>query len=127
MASVNVENIELTKEEELAAAKLAGTAMGKLCFFGAKLFKGTGYVLEKSTSVTATGLRYVANGVEKGGQVSSKFCYNKADKLKAKSEEYEMDTYTVKNAQEELNRIFDEMKGKGVRPTINITPNVATA
>lgn len=113
------EDIQLTKEEELAAARLAGSMMGKICFAGAKLFKGTGIAIEKSTAVTATGLRVMANGIEIGGQKGSQFCYKQSEKLKAKAEDYESDTKEVNEAQTKLNEILAQMKAKGVKPTFN--------
>jgi hypothetical protein len=91
-------DIELTQQEQLAASRLAGSWMGKLCFGGAKLFKGTGFVLDKSTKLAATGLRKTADGIETAGDISSSFCYDKADKLEKKAAEYEQDTDTLRNA-----------------------------
>lgn len=91
-------DIELTEEEELSAARLAGTFMGRLCLGGAKLFKGTGYVLDHGTKLAATGLRKTADGIEAAGNVSSGFCYDKADSLEQKAEEYAADTKVVKQA-----------------------------
>lgn len=91
-------DIELTKEEELSAARLAGTFMGKLCLGGAKLFKGTGFVLDHGTKLAASGLRKTADGIEAAGNVSSSFCYDKADCLEKKADEYATDTKIVKQA-----------------------------
>ena len=118
--NTNTEGIQLSKEEELAASRLAGSIMGKLCFAGAKAFKGTGYVLEKGTSITATGLRAAAAGIEMGGQISSDFCYKQADKLENKRAEYEADTQEVENAQKKLNDILSEMKEKGITPVVSV-------
>lgn len=116
----NQEGIQLSKEEELAASRLAGSIMGKLCFAGAKAFKGTGFLLEKSTSVTATGLRMAAAGIETGGKVSSDFCYKQAEKLENKRAEYEADTQEVENAQKKLNDLLSEMKEKGITPVVSV-------
>ena len=118
--NTNTEGIQLSKEEELAASRLAGSLMGKLCFAGAKAFKGTGYVLEKSTSMTATGLRMAAAGIETGGKVSSDFCYKQAEKLENKRAEYEADTQEVENAQKKLNDLLSEMKEKGITPVVSV-------
>ena len=116
----NQEGIQLSKEEELAASRLAGSIMGKLCFTGAKAFKGTGFLLEKSTSVTATGLRVAAAGIETGGKVSSDFCYKQAEKLEKKRAEYEADTQEMENAQKKLNDLLSEMKEKGITPVVSV-------
>ena len=118
--NANTEGIQLSKQEELAASRLAGSLMGKLCFAGAKAFKGTGYVLEKGTSITATGLRAAAAGIEMGGQISSDFCYKQAEKLENKRAEYEADTQEVENAQKKLNDILSEMKEKGITPVVSV-------
>ena len=118
--NANTEGIQLSKQEELAASRLAGSLMGKLCFAGAKAFKGTGYVLEKGTSITATGLRAAAAGIELGGQISSDFCYKQAEKLENKRAEYEADTQEVENAQKKLNDILSEMKEKGITPVVSV-------
>lgn len=90
-------SIELTQQEELAASRLAGSWMGKLCFVGAKAFKGAGIALDTSSRVAATGLRKAADGIETGGQVSSQWCFKQSDKLKQKRQEYLDDTQTVGN------------------------------
>lgn len=87
--------IELTQEQTLAATRLAGTTMGKICLFGAKVFQGTGTALEKASTATAVGLRKAADSIEAGGLSSSRFCYEKADRLTKKAEGYKADTATV--------------------------------
>ena len=118
--NMDTEGIQLSKQEELAASRLAGSLMGKLCFAGAKAFKGKGFLLAKSTSVTATGLRMAAAGIETGGKVSSDFCYKQAEKLENKRAEYEADTQEVENAQKKLNDILSEMKEKGITPVVSV-------
>ena len=66
---------QLTDAEALYTAKIAGSLIGKLCFGGAKLFKGTGWAIEKSTNVTTGALRLAADGVEVIGHGTSNFCY----------------------------------------------------
>jgi hypothetical protein len=121
MAEKNITNdIELSQQEELAAAHLAGTLMGKLCFGGAKLFKGVGLGLELTTHATASGLHAVANGIDKAGRVSSGFCYAQGEKLEAKQKEYEADTQAVAGAQQELIDAINKLKAQGV--TIEAEP-----
>lgn len=120
MKNITQEAIALSQQEELAAARLAGTIMGKLCFGGAKLFKGVGIGLEVTTHATASGLHAVANGIDKAGQVSSGFCYSQSEKLEAKQKEYEADTQAVKEAEQELKGIIDKLKAQGV--TIEAEP-----
>lgn len=87
--------IELTPQEQLKACRVASTFMGKLCIGGAKALKGTGFVLEKSTKLTASGLRVGANVIESAGQVSSGLCYSQAEKLEGKSRDYKEDSETI--------------------------------
>ena len=81
--------MELTKTEEAKANCVAENIIKGLCIGGAKFFKGTGYVLEKSTGVTAAALQATACAIEKGGKVNSEFCYDKADKLNARANKAE--------------------------------------
>ena len=94
--------MELTEREELAAARLAGSTMGQLCMAGAKLFKGTGFVIEKTSGATVTGLRIAAAAVEVGGKTGADFCYRQSDKLEKRSMEYEQDVELVKEAESKV-------------------------
>lgn len=84
------ENVELSDEEKMKVAKVAGSFIGKLCFGAAIGLKGVGFAIDKSTGLTVAGLRIAADGVETVGKVASGFCYEKSDALKDKAEEYDL-------------------------------------
>lgn len=92
---------QLTDAEALYTAKIAGSLIGKLCFGGAKLFKGAGWVTEKATNVTSGGLRLAADGVELVGAGTSRFCYRQGDKLEAKHAECEADLAAIEAVEKE--------------------------
>ena len=92
----------LTPEEEMKATKVAGSIMGGLCIGAAKLMKGAGFIAEHSTGIiagtlhmTATGINWVADGVDDGGQIASKFCYDKAESLEKTAKEYDLSDVNV--------------------------------
>lgn len=92
---------QLTDAEALYTAKIAGSLIGKLCFGGAKLFKGTGWAIEKGTNVTTGALRLAADGVEIVGAGTSRFCYRQGDKLEAKHAECEADLAAIEAVEKE--------------------------
>lgn len=92
---------QLTDAEALYTAKIAGSLIGKLCFGGAKLFKGTGWAIEKGTNVTTGALRLAADGVEIVGGSTSRFCYRQGDKLEAKHAECEADLAAIEAVEKE--------------------------
>lgn len=92
---------QLTDAEALYTAKIAGSLIGKLCFGGAKLFKGAGWVTEKATNVTSGGLRLAADGVELVGGGTSRFCYRQGEKLEAKHEECAADLAAIEAVEQE--------------------------
>jgi hypothetical protein len=92
---------QLTDAEALYTAKIAGSLIGKLCFGGAKLFKGTGWAIEKGTNVTTGALRLAADGVEIVGAGTSSFCYRQGDKLEAKHAECEADLAAIEAVEKE--------------------------
>ena len=95
-----MENIDLTKEQELAATKVAGTIIGKLCIGAAIGLKGAGFIFEKSTGIAAGGLRIAADGIETVGNIGSTFCYTNSDRLVHKAEEYDLSSIGEKKDSE---------------------------
>lgn len=84
------ENTQLSEVEKERVTKVAGSFIGKLCFGGAIALKGAGFVIDKSTGLTATGLRIAADGIEAVGAIGSGFCYVNSDRLEAKANEYDL-------------------------------------
>jgi hypothetical protein len=76
----------LTIDEQAKVAKISASFLFNLCKGTATVLKGTGYALEKSTSMTGTALHAVANGIETAGKVSSGVCYAGAKRLEDKAE-----------------------------------------
>ena len=85
-----MENIELTPEQEITVTKVAGSIIGKICLGAAIGLKGAGYALEKTTGLTAVGLRIAADGIETVGDVGSTFCYTNSSRLSDKAKEYDL-------------------------------------
>jgi hypothetical protein len=81
-------SLTLTPEEEAKANAAASTVLAGVFRGLSKVCKGTGYVVEKSTAYTATGLRFVADNVEGAGKVSSDYLYEKSSSLNQKADEY---------------------------------------
>lgn len=73
--------VKLNETETAQANCVAENIIKGLCIGGAKLLKGTGTVVKFTTDATAGVLRGTANLVEKGGNTTSGFCFEKADSL----------------------------------------------
>ena len=75
--------IELTKEEELQAAYVAGTLIGKGCIGVARGLKTAGWLIGKGGMLTALGLTVTANLVEAGTQKTEQYLYEKSEDVLA--------------------------------------------
>lgn len=97
--------VKLNETETAKANYVAENVIRGLCIGGAKLLKGTGTVIKFTTDTTAGVLRGTANLIEKGGNTTSGFCFEKADSLtehanKANTKIDEL-VATIKNAETE--------------------------
>lgn len=101
--------IELTKNEELRAAKVAGTMIGKTCMGVAVLLKGIGMAIDNGSGLAAGGLRLAADGIETVGQKTSGFLYEKSDKAKEKGRELIEEKKENNERQEKINALMNEL------------------
>ena len=83
-------NMALTAEEKAKIARVSGSFMAGLCRGTATVLKGTGFILDKSTSATGEALHAIADGIETVGAVSSHACYNGANYMENKAEGYDL-------------------------------------
>ena len=89
--------------------------ISNMFFGGAMALKGTGYALEKSTSLVGGALHLAGDAVEKTGEVTSGACYSGAKVLERKAVEHDLSGISDEEliaefqAQEE-----EELKSQGV-------------
>lgn len=73
--------IELTKEEEMQAAYIAGTMIGKGCIGIARGLKTAGWLIGKGGALAALGLHTTANIVEAGTEKTEAYLNEKAEDI----------------------------------------------
>lgn len=85
--------IELTKEEEMQAAYIAGTIIGKGCIGIAKGLKVTGWLIGKGGAATALGLSLAATAVDKGSKAAQGYLYEKSDDIMGYGKEHTLEKH----------------------------------
>lgn len=98
----------LTAEDKMKIARVSGSFLAGLCRGTATVLKGTGYILDKSTTATGAALHAVANGIETVGAVSSTACYNGAGYMENKAANYDLSGISDEDL---LNAIIAEEEG----------------
>ncbi len=83
--------ITLTREEELQAAYVAGTIVGKGCIGIAKGLKAAGWLIGKGGKMTALGLTIAAEGVARGSGAAETFLNNRGDDVLNFGKKYSME------------------------------------
>lgn len=98
-------NFELDAVQEAKVNAVAGSVLAKLFKGAAITFNATGSGVKLATGYTATGLRFAADNIEKGGNITGDFLQAKAaeydDKAKEMAEAAELCEQIAKKLAEE--------------------------
>ena len=82
-----MENMSLTAAEEMQVNAIAGSFIATLFRGGAMALKGSGLGIKTTTTYTAKGLEFLADGIRNGGDTIGEFLMIQGDKLDNKSQE----------------------------------------
>ena len=104
---------KLSVEDQAKIARVSGSFLAGLCRGTATALKGTGFVLDKSTSITGSALHAIANGIETAGAVSSGACYAGAQYMEDKAEGYDLSDITDEQLKAALSAEQEELVAEG--------------